>query len=99
GATEVQREEKERQIRGAVVEWKLPVYDVSSRADGYYVIQTSTGNGQIGTFCHVKPKDEYEKKVLVSLKPGQIITCKGIIDGVSMGNIEIDPAIVRQLSP
>lgn len=92
--TDLQREEKGRELKGVVVQWRLPVYDVSSGPGSFYRVQTSAGNGAVGTFCYVKPQDEDERKFLVSLKTGDYITCKGIINSVSMRNIVIRPAIV-----
>ena len=92
--TDLQREEKAHDLKGVVVEWRLPVYDVSSGPGPFYRIQTSGGNGVVGTFCYVKPQDENQRKVLTSLKTGDFITCKGIINSVSMRNIVIRPAVL-----
>jgi hypothetical protein len=93
-STALQRDEKERELKGVVVQWRLSVYDVSSGPGPYYRIQTSSGNGVVGTFCYVIPQNEDERKFLARLKTGDYITCKGIINGVSMRNIEIKPATV-----
>jgi hypothetical protein len=76
--TDLQREEKGRELKGVVVQWRLPVYDVSSGPGSFYRVQTSAGNGGVGTFCYVKPQNEDERKFLVGLKTGGYITCKGI---------------------
>ncbi len=55
-ATEIQRAEKERQIRGKVVQWRLPVYNVTERSD-FYVIQTKSRSGIVGAFCYVRASD------------------------------------------
>jgi hypothetical protein len=92
--TDLQREEKGRELKGVVVQWRLPVYDVSSGPSPFYRVQTSAGNGFVGTFCYVKPQNENERTFLANLKTGDYITCKGVINGVFMRNIEIKPAIV-----
>lgn len=92
--TDLQRDEKERELKGIVVQWRLPVYDVSSGPSPFYRVQTSSKNNLVGTFCYVKPRNDDERKFLTTLKTGDYFTCKGIIDGVSMRNIVIRPAIV-----
>jgi hypothetical protein len=95
-STDAQRQEKENQIKGMIIEWTLPVFDVSPKSDGYYSIQTSSVRGQVGTFCYVKPKDALQEQFILSIKPDQLITCKGILEGVVGRNIEIKPAILVQ---
>lgn len=91
-ATEIQRDEKERQIKGKIVRWRLPVYNVSER-NGFYVIQTE-GSGLVSTFCYVRANDENKSKVL-SLRENDLINCKGQIAGSSMRSIEIRPAVLQ----
>jgi hypothetical protein len=92
--TDLQRDEKERELKGIVVQWRLPVYNVSSGPSPFYRVQTVSKNNLVGTFCYVKPRNDDEQKFLTTLKTGDYLTCKGIIDGVSMRNIVIRPAIV-----
>lgn len=92
-ATQIQRDEKERAIKGKIVEWKLPVYNVSER-NGFIVIQTKSRPDIVGTFCYVKASDAIKRYVL-SLRENDLITCKGEIAGTAMRNIEIRPAILR----
>ncbi|RXH39530.1 hypothetical protein XH94_16570 [Bradyrhizobium zhanjiangense] len=93
-ATQIQRDEKERAIKGKIVQWKLPVYNVSER-NGFVVIQTRSRRGLVGTFCYVRA-NEAVKKYALSLRENDLVTCKGEIAGTSMRNIEIRPAILQQ---
>ena len=92
--TDVQRDEKEGELKGIVVQWRLPVYNVSSGPSPFYRVQTQSKNDLVGTFCYVTPRNDDERKFLTTLKTGDYFTCKGIIDEVSMRSIVIRPAIV-----
>jgi hypothetical protein len=92
-ATEVQRTEKEHQIKGKIVQWRLPVYDVTKRSD-FYVIQTKSRAGTVAAFCYVRASDEATKRYLLSLKENDYVTCKGEIAGTTMRSIDIKPAVL-----
>ncbi len=92
--TDMQRDEKERELKGIVVQWRLPVYNVSSGPSPFYRVQTQSKNDLVGTFCYVTPRNDDERKFLTTLKTGDYFTCKGIIDEVSMRHIVIRPAVV-----
>jgi hypothetical protein len=92
--TDTQRDEKERELKGIVVQWRLPVYNVSSGPSPFYRVQTPSKNDLVGTFCYVKPRNDDERNFLTTLKTGDYFTCKGIINEVSARNIVIRPAIV-----
>ena len=92
--TALQRDEKEREIKGAIVQWRLPVYDVISASGGTYVVATKSTTDLVGTFCYVQPRGDDDQKFLTTLREGDYVTCKGIINGVSMRNIVIKPAII-----
>jgi len=92
-ATQSQRDEKERAIKGKIVQWKLPVYNVSER-NGFIVIQTKSRPGIVGTFCYLKAGDAIKQYVL-SLRENDLITCKGEIAGTTMRSIEIRPAVLQ----
>lgn len=96
--TNIQRENKEKEIKGQIVVWELPLYEVSKQGD-YYRVQTNAGPSAggmacVGTFVYIKPRNEQEKIYIESIKTGDNITFKGKIDGVSMRNINIKPAIL-----
>lgn len=91
--TDVQRENLEKSIKGKVVAWKLPVYDVRKAGDKYR-IQTDNIN-YVGTVITLIPRNEEERKFIESLKENNIIPVKGIISGVTFTrHLEIEPAIL-----
>lgn len=92
--TDLQRENKFKEIKGKVVEWTLPVYEVAKHGDGYE-IQTEPGDA-VGTSIHITPRNDEDKAVIEALKTGGRISFKGIISDVSMRNLEINPAILFQ---
>ena len=104
--TDLQRENKLKEIQGQVVQWQLPVYEVSRSGDGYKV-QTKTGIkvgpfGQdlVGTFIYITPRDDAERRAIEALKTGDVILVKGRIAGSWLRSLELKPAIlVTQASP
>jgi len=90
--TDIQRDNKEKELKGKIIEWQLKVYEVSKYED-YYKVQTSSGSA-VGTFVNVYTRNESEKAYLENLKTGSDIKIKGEISGVFMRNIEIDPAVL-----
>ncbi len=95
--TDIQRDMKEKEITGKIVEWKgLEVYEVS-KSGSCFRVQTSTKSGSFpGTFIKACPPDGGDEAMIVGLKTGDRINVKGKIDGVSMRNIQFDPAIVSK---
>ena len=91
--TDIQRENKEKELIGKVVQWTLPVYDVNASGSGYR-IQTKSTNSAVGTFLTVTPRDDSERARIEALKEDHRITVKGRITGTTMRNIDINPAIL-----
>lgn len=98
--TDLQRELKLKEIQGKVVQWHLPIYEVSKRGDGY-TIQTDSqfrnnlSEGRvIGTFLRVTPRSDLDREYIQRLKTGDIITIKGVIRDSTMRNLEISPAFL-----
>jgi len=92
--TDLQRDNKEEEIKGKIVQWKLEVYEVSKVSDGVYRIQTSSSSNMPGTFLKIYARNENEKNKIESLKTGSYITAKGKVDGTLMRNIEVEPAFL-----
>ena len=94
--TDLQRDAKEKELTGKLVEWKLPVYevDIDDKEKKIYKVQTSGASGAVGTFVHIHAMDDEDERILSGLKTGNVIHFKGKIKGVSMRNIRIDPAIL-----
>jgi hypothetical protein len=94
--TDLQRENTEKEIKGKVVQWTLPVYEVSKHEDKYR-IQTASQGG-IGTFVTVTPRSAADRTLIEALHTGDFVSFKGVISDVSMRNLEIEPAILWSAS-
>jgi len=91
--TNVQRENTLKELKGKIVAWQLPVYEVSRQGDGYRV-QTSAGR-TVGTFINIKTRNDQEKSYLESIKTGDTISFKGVIADVDLTrHLIIRPAIL-----
>ena len=98
--TDLQRENKLNEIKGQIVEWTLPVYEVRRAGDGYK-IQTQTkvrlgafGSELVGAFVSVTPRSDQDRQVIEALKTDDLVTFKGRIAGVSLRHFEIRPAVL-----
>lgn len=99
--TDLQRENKMMEIKGTIVKWSLPVYEVRQN-DNEYIVTTSVAIGNwlfvksvVGTEIHLLPRDNSEREYIERLKTGDKISFKGRIKGLSLPRaIEIDPAII-----
>ena len=91
--TDIQRDNKEEELKGKYVIWTLPVFDVNKSVTKYRV-QTGSSGGFIGTFIDVYTTSSEQATYVESLKTGDFITVKGVISGVSMRKINIDYAIL-----
>jgi len=98
--TDIQRERATEEITGKIVQWTLPVYEVSQRGESYRVKtsaeQTFMGVGtpMVGAFITVYPRNDNERTYIENLKTGDSIAFKGKIVGTRMRNITIEPAIL-----
>ena len=96
----MQRENKLKEIKGQVILWTLPVYEVSRAGEGYRV-QTKTdirfgsfGSALIGTFVYITPRSDEERRHIEALKTDDLISFKGRIVGSTWRNLEVKPAIL-----
>lgn len=92
--TDLQRENKLKEIKGKVVEWTLPVYEVEKDGDDYKV-QTEADNA-VNTFIYISPRNDQDKAVIEALKTGSRVSIKGIIKDDFMRSLVIKPAILFQ---
>ena len=97
-ATDVQRENLENKIKGQLVQWSLPVYEVTKTGSGYR-IQTSSkssvfSDGLIGTFSNVTARSAEESAYIEGLKTGDTVVIKGYVTGTFIRNIDLRPAMV-----
>ncbi|WP_200870547.1 hypothetical protein [Methylobacter tundripaludum] len=97
--TDLQRENKLKEITGKVVQWQLPVYDIKKSGNGYRVQTQGTvggfmGSPVVGTFISITPRDDQEKQSIEAMKTGDTILFKGRIKDSTMRHLEISPAIL-----
>lgn len=92
--TDLNREDKEKAIKGMVVEWSLPVYEVRKLGENKYKVQTSGSDGIVGTFVTFPNVPQEDIETFNTLKTGDFVNFKGKITGTFMRNIEIEPAIL-----
>ncbi|MDP1548349.1 MAG: hypothetical protein Q8L87_20230 [Anaerolineales bacterium] len=103
--TDLQRENKLKEITGQIVEWQLPVYEVAKKGDVYRVQTGASVNigqgrpGSVGTFVDVTPRTDADRKVIEALKTGDVISFKGRIAGSSFRSLEIKPALLYSGAP
>ena len=92
--TDIQRENKEKELKGKIVEWTLPVFEVSvtNAEKGIYKIQTSGSGNTVGAFVEVYARDDAERAKIESLTTGSLVTVKGRIDDTFMRHINIELA-------
>jgi hypothetical protein len=90
-ATDIQRSQLQHKIENKIVDWSLPVYDVSEQSENDIVVQTETGSF-VGTFVHFRNPNESTKSRLIALKVGNILHFKGVVKDVFLRSLVIDPA-------
>lgn len=91
--TDLQREDAFNAIKGKVVEWTLPVYEVERDGDKGYKIQTGQGD-YVGTFIYITPQNANDDIMIKNLKTDDMVKIKGIISDESIRNLVIKPAII-----
>tara|TARA_B100000676_G_C17963659_1_gene779061 strand:- start:514 stop:1104 length:591 start_codon:yes stop_codon:yes gene_type:complete len=101
--TDIQRDNKEKEITGKIVEWTLPVYEVDKSGDGYTVttrgkddiLDPKSMTARVSTVIALNPSDDDTRVTIEGLLAGDRITIRGYISGVDfVRRIEIEPAIL-----
>ena len=92
-STDIQRENKEKELIGKIVKWNVKVYEVTKTGYGYR-IQTSKTSDMVGTFTNIAPQNEEDKTYIEGLQTDNFITVKGKITGTSMRHISLKPAMI-----
>ena len=91
--TDIQRDNKEKEITGQIVQWTLQVFDVNKSSEGKYRVQTS-GSKTVGAFVDIYTTSPKEKQQIEALQSGDFVSFKGKIEGTFMRNIEIEDAVL-----
>lgn len=90
--TDLQREDTLKEIKGQVVQWTLPAYEIHRDGD-VYTISVLPGKN-VGCSVVIFNPDTQQLSRLKSIKTGENITFKGYIKGISMRHIIISPAML-----
>jgi len=92
--TDVQRQNKEKEIKGQVIEWEFVVYEVQKN-NGYYDITPKEGllsNKVSVSTVYLYPRSEEESQLIESWKEDTKFTARGYINDVVLRNLIIAPA-------
>ncbi len=93
-STKLQKENKEEEIKGKIVEWTVKVFNIKKR-EGFYRIQSSSSAKMPGTFVDLYSRNEKQKDIIEGSTGGDALKIKGIISGTTFtGNLEISPAVL-----
>jgi len=92
--TDIQRDNKKKEINGKIVQWSLPIYEVKKRATNTYRVQTIASSRHVGTFLTLYARDENEVAYIEGLQTDNILSFKGKIIGTTMRYIDIRPAVL-----
>lgn len=104
-STNFQRSTKLAELKGKVIAWNLPLYEISKIGDNEFRISTNTGKLSKMTeghspyvHCSIKltTRDAADIGKLLEFKTGDMIRIKGVLTGTTdIGRaLEIDPAIL-----
>ena len=93
--TNIQRDNKQKEIKGQIVDWNLLVYEVSKTGEKYE-IQTRSSSEEVAAMVKVTPRSREEAAFIEGLKTNDRFRFKGYIEGISLitRHIEIEPAIL-----
>lgn len=90
--TDIQRENKTKEIVGKKVRWLGSVFEVGKTSDGYKIQLKMTSN-QIGAFIYLEGHDN--AAVIEKLKEGDQIIAVGIVEDVLLRNVQLKPAFLE----
>jgi hypothetical protein len=96
-STDLQRENKLKEIGGMIVKWHLPVYEVASFGNNYKIQTYSNGSKEklVRTFIVISPRSDNDRLLIEKIKTGDWITFKGKINSkTTLRSLEIEPAIL-----
>lgn len=92
--TDLQREDMLDELKGKVVIWTIPIYEISRIKEGVYRI-VATGNNGLNVIVLLTAKTKDEQRLIHSLKTGNRLQIKGMLTGeTTMRALEINPAII-----
>ena len=93
--TDLQREIKSNEIKGKIVDWDLPVYEIARKETNYRIVtQSLPGKSTVGVIVYLTVRSEEDRKLVESIKTGDSLHFRGKISDVSLRTLRIDPAIL-----
>lgn len=100
-ATDVQRDQLEKNLVGRTVEWDLPVYDVGF-ADGRFDVTSQmipTSNRAeavplLRVMVFVVPQGEADQALLMKVKTDDVIRVRGIVQEIRARAVVVVPGVV-----
>lgn len=91
--TDLQREETLSDIKGKIVEWELPLYEISrEKSSNEYTLFFNPKSNSVGCIVIIKNPTKAEIDFMREAKTGDMITFKGIISGDFMRSLKLSPA-------
>lgn len=91
--TDLQREDMLTKIKGKIVAWNLPVYEISQEQNNIYKVITQSSPNLVGTVIYLEANRPNEKDYLLGLKTGSNIDIIGVLTGETfLRNLIIRPA-------
>lgn len=91
--TDLQRDNMKKKVIGRVIQWDLPVYEISLSNETYKV--TTGGKNLLTAAVFITARSDDERSLMNSLKTNDIISFKGRITDIMLRSVVvIDPAIL-----
>lgn len=102
--TDIQRENKLKEIKGSVVAWQLPVFEVKRDGNNYRILtQNIKGLGgsdaMVPTIITLTPLSEGDRLSIEALKTGDFVAFKGVIEDAKLRHLLIKPAYLDDNPP
>lgn len=100
--TELQRENMLSKVKGSIVQWDLPIYEIFPPENGVYKVTTPAGtfagdNGKslLMAVIFITPRDDADRAVMGALKTNDVMSFKGVLADVHLRTaVRITPAIL-----
>jgi hypothetical protein len=97
--TDLQRDNKENEIKGKIVDWTLTVFEIQKSGKSYRIQTKSNINfggqaGEVASFVEINARDQNDISYIENLKTGDRFRFKGYINGTFLRTLEIKPAIL-----
>lgn len=93
--TDLQRKDMLNQIKGKIVVWRLPVWEIRQVKGNKYEVTTHGDGKAVACEIYITVDSSEEKQALLRLKTGDFISFKGVLTGkTSLRSLVIEPAII-----